>query len=959
MKVCSAMLRRVVVGTCVCLALSVPARAQGVGAIGGTVTDASGGVLPGATLTLSSPGLIGSGQTTHSDAQGTYTFTRLVTGRYSVKAELAGFQTVIQGNIDVNADRTTRADLKLVIGEMAETITVAGQAPLLDTTSALKQTELTRDMLDSLPTGHDVWTISALAPAVVNSTLDVGGRAMTDGSNIVVHGSLPRDQGYLIDGLDVTAPQESSFNLIFDTFVAQEINVQAGQAPAEQSKSGVLMNLVTRTGTNRLAVSAMFDGTNSSLEGSNVSDPALRAQLLNGVPARALAANPNLVPGSSLLHLFDSGVTVGGPIRRDHVWFLGSARHGESYRHDVGDYNSDGTQLLDDASLTNLLGKISWAATRNSQLHSLLTWQRKRQGHQNDATATQFSDSRATKNNDARVWVGIQRWTEVLSPRMFLDITGAWQSQQNDKPPQAEVQLGDISRFDSVTQTVTVASPTYSLPTHGYKQQFRPSLTYVAGNHDVKVGYQFVRSERDTAFMSVDGGLQAIYASGVPTSVKTFNTPTGDNYFNLNHAVFVQDKWRVTSRLTMNIGVRFEHEHEQINDGTSPICQPATTYVAALCFPAVSGVPNWSFVSPRFSAIYDLFGDGRTAIKFVANRYKLSQVGLTDLVNPVKLTNDTRPWTVCGPGQTSGCDLNGDLIPQITELGPSTGFNLGTTNRIASDVKSPYTNEYAAEIEQQLRGQMVVSVGYHYRGRRNIIGAANQAVPTSGYLPLTVTEVSSGRQVTVFNQDPTTKGKFDTLYTNRPQLDDSYNGVDVSFTKRMSRNWMLMGSASFGKTNGDINTNSNGQNTADLNNPNFLFRRGLSATDVPRFFKISGSYEFPYGIRFSASGQYYIGAPTLTTVVVDAKSAKLTQTSQTLIVEPLGTVRLPNISTVNVDISKILTRGRTRVTPQMNIFNLFNTGAATAEVTQLGPSYQNATQILGSRLVKFGVNFNF
>jgi hypothetical protein len=937
----------------------MPALAQGVGAIGGTVTDASGGVLPGATLTLISPGLIGNGQTTHSDAQGVYTFTRLVTGRYSVKVELSGFHTVIQGNIDVNADRTTRADLKLGVGEMAETVTVSGQAPLLDTTSALKQTEMTRDMMDALPTGHDVWTITALAPAIVNSTIDVGGRAMTDGSNILVHGSLPRDQGYLIDGIDVTAPQESSFNLIFDTFVAQEINVQAGQTPAEQSKSGVLMNLVTRTGTNKFTMSAMFDGTNSSLESSNISDPALRAQLLAGVPARAFAANPNLVPGSNLLHLYDSGVTAGGPIVKDHLWFLGSFRHGENYRHDVGDYNGDGTQLLDDNALTNILEKISWAATSNSQLHSMVTWQRKQQGHQSDATATQFSDSRATKHNDARVWVGIQRWTEVLSPRMFLDVTGAWQAQQNNKPPQPEVQQGDISRFDSVTQTITVAAATYSLPTNGYKQQFRPTLTYVAGNHDLKVGYQFVRSERDTAFMSVDGGLQAIYASGVPTSVKTFNTPTGDNYYNLNHAVFLQDKWRINNKVTANLGVRIEHEHEKINDGVSQICQPATTYVPASCYPAVDGVPNWNFVSPRFSLIYDIFGDGRTALKFVANRYKLSQIGLTDLINPVKLTNDTRPWTVCGPTQTSGCDLNGDLIPQINELGASTGFNLGTTNRIDPNIKVPYTNEFAAEVEQQLRGQMVVSIGYHYRGRRNIIGAANLAVPTSGYAPLTVTEVSSVRQVTVFNQDATTKGKFDTFYTNRPQLDDSYNGVDLTMQKRMSRNWMMLASASFGKTDGDINTNTNGQNTADLNNPNLLFRRGVSSTDVPRFLKISGSYEFPYGIRFAATGSYYTGAPTLTTVVVDSKSAKLTQTNQTLIVEPFGTVRLPNITTVNVDVSKIFTHGGSRVTPQMNIFNLFNRNAATAEITQLGPSYGNATQILGSRLVKFGVNINF
>ena len=105
--------RNVVFAALCWLGLSLPALAQGVGAIGGTVTDASGAVLPGVSLTLISPGLIGSGQTTVSDGQGAYEFTRLVPGRYNVKAELQGFRTVVQETIEVNADRTSRADLKL------------------------------------------------------------------------------------------------------------------------------------------------------------------------------------------------------------------------------------------------------------------------------------------------------------------------------------------------------------------------------------------------------------------------------------------------------------------------------------------------------------------------------------------------------------------------------------------------------------------------------------------------------------------------------------------------------------------------------------------------------------------------------------------------------------------------------------------------------------------------------
>jgi hypothetical protein len=949
----TAVIRSLIFAALCWLGLSLPALAQGVGAIGGTVIDPSEGVLPGVTLTLLSPGVIGSGQSTVSDGQGNYAFTRLVPGRYSVKAELQGFQTLVQENIDVNADRTSRADLKLVIGELAETVTVSGQAPLLDTTSALKQTVMTREVLDTLPTGRDVWSITRLAPAIQNRGNDVGGRAMMEQGQAFVHGSLAREQGYLVDGLDVTSPQESAANFFMDTFSAQEMNIQAGQTPADQPKGGVLMNLVTKTGTNSFAFSGMFEGANGDLESNNISNSALRAQLLGGVPARALAANPNLVPGATLQHLFDSAVTAAGPILKDRLWFFSSVRLAELYRYEVGSYNADGTQLLNDNQLTNVLGKGSWAPKRNSQVHTVITWNRKYRPHQNGATATQFADQRATERNDARVWVGIHRWTEVLSPRTALDVAGSWQNQHNDKVPQPEVQVGDIPRFDAVTNTRSVASPDYSFPTRGYKQQIIPSLTYVAGQHDFNVGYHYVRSVRDTNFVGIShspAGLVAIFRDGVPDSVNTYNWPTGSKYINENHAVYVQDKWRVARKLTLNLGVRFEHDAERVNDGKSPLCQQETMFIQGQCFPSISGVPNLNFVSPRLSAIYDLFGDGRTALKFVANRYIMSQVGQSNLVNPIRLTNDTRSWR----------DLDGDLIPQLNELGPSTGFNLGTTNRLDPNLEVPYANEMAAEIEQQLPGQVVFSAGYYYRARRNIIGTTNELVPPGSYIPLQVTEVGSGRQVTVYDQAPATRGLFDVRYANHPELDESFHGVDLTVQKRMSNRWMLMGALSLQTTDGDIYTGVDGYNARDLNDPNNTFRRGMKANEVPVFFKMAGAYELPYGFRVGASAQYYQGLPDDTTVRVSSNTVRLTRNNQTLLVEPRGTNRLSSVSTVDLNIAKTLTeRGGLKVEPQLNIFNLFNASAITSRVTQVGSAYGNAITILGARLVKFGVRVTF
>jgi len=933
------------------IGLASPSFAQGVGGVGGIVTDGSGAVMPGVSLTLLSPGLIGSGQTTISDPEGTYQFSRLVPGKYSVRAELAGFQTALQNNIVVNADRTSRVDFKLAIGQLAETLTVAGELPLLDTTSALKQTVLSRQTLDTLPFAHDVWSIARLVPGVQQTTPDVGGRNMPDGGTMLLHGSIDREEGYWIDGLDVTNPVENGLQFRIDTFGASEVNIQAGRTQADTEKGGVQMNIITKTGTNMLSGSAVVDGANHALESNNVKDPAIRSQLLAGVPPKALAANPNISVGSNTPRIWDGGFNLGGPIQRDRVWFFGSSRESQVYRKQVGSYNADGSQLLDENTMQNLLGKLSWQVTPNGRLHALIDWSRKYRPHQNPANAVQFSDSRATSFNDGRIWVGIYRYTQVLSSRMVLDAAAMHLSGSNDKAPQPEVQKGDIPRFDAITNTLSVASGTYSLPTDTNKQVLQSSIGMMAARHALKAGWQLTRGVRNSFFLSVSNypaGLRAIFRDGVPDSVNTYNTPTGSAWTNLNNALYVQDRWRASRSLTLNLGLRFEHDFERVNDGKSPLCQVETVFIKGQCFPAISGTPNLNLATPRLSAIYDVHGDGRTAVKAAFNRYIVSQVGQSGLINPLRLTNDTRSWN----------DANNDSTPQLGELGTSTGFNLGTTNRLNPDLKVPYTNEFAAELEQQLGKGLMFAGAYTYRGRRQLVGATNLAVPTTSYIPLTVTEVTSGRSVTVYNQSPGLIGQFDVYYDNHPELDDSYHAVDLTVEKRMNDRWMITGAVSFATSEGDINTEG-GQNVADLNNPNFMFRRGPEPGTVGRSLKVAGVYELPKGVTLSADAVYFEGVPQRTTVRVSSNTVKLTQNNQTLDVAPFGAVRTADVKMMDLRITRRVTTGTLRIQPKMEIFNLFNAGVITQRVTQLGPSYGNALAFLGARLIKFGATVEF
>jgi Carboxypeptidase regulatory-like domain len=951
-------IRSIVLAVSMSCVASASALGQGVGAIGGTVVDDSGAVLPGVTVTLSSPGVIGGNQETITDATGAYQFTRLVPGTYSVAAQLQGFRRTIQGGILVSADATSRADVRLALGDVEETITVAGTAPLLDTTSAMNQTVMSREVLDTLPTARDIFSIARLAPALTVGKLDVGGKdSLMNSNNVFIHGSTNLQQQFMIDGMDITS-YSGGISFTIDSFAYQEINYQGGNLPADRSAAGVVSNVITKTGTNQFRGAAAFNGTNSALQSDNLT-PAIEAQLLAGVPAYAKAANPDIEPGAKTLKLWESMLSVSGPVMKDRIWFVASGKLAEVDTLRVGSYNADGTQLLDDNQLRNLLGKGSWAVNQNNQVHFTYGWVHKGRYHQaGGPTVTQFFDTAATFYNPSRNHYQLGRWTNVLSNRVVFDVGAIQHYGQTNRRFQPDlVKPGDIPRFDSVTLINSVAPASEEINA-GRRAQIGANMSLVAASHEFRFGYQFLRTVNErgnNGISNYPSGFRAVYRSDVPDSVNTYNTPTLYARKTHEQAYYIQDKWRATKNLTLNLGFRFETIYGWINGKGEELCQPQTLFINAQCFPSVQGAPDWTTPTPRFSAVYDLRGDGRTALKFSANRYRGFLQGTTypDLVNPIKTVNDTRPWTVCTVGQTSGCDLNGDKIPQINEFGPSTGFNLGTTNRYAEDVTYPKVNEFSGEIEQQLPANVVVSVGYFYRKVFDQIGSRNVAVPTAGYTPLAVTEVSSGKAVTVYNQDPATRGRFDVVYDNSPVLDEHFKGLDISAQKRMSSNWMLMGSVSLG----DNDTYIHGQ--SDLNNPNFQNGRGPEDQNIPVQIKLSASYILPWSITFGASALHYTGWPDTNIVRVTASTVRLTQVTQDIVVEPRGTTRKDDLNVVDVNFGKNFGRGSFKIEPRLEIFNLLNTGVITSRVTQYGPTYGNAIEVYGGRTIKLGAILNW
>src|SRR5687767_5469774 len=451
---------RMVLSLLITACWATAASAQGVGAIAGTVTDASGAVLPGVTVTLTSAqGTVGGNREVFTDERGAYQFVRLVPGTYSVKAVLLGFRPFTQAGIVVNSDTTARADAKLEIGTMEEGIVVTGEAPLLDTSSALKQTVLTQEVLESLPNRMDVWAITRVIPSVIVSKVDVGGSESFLQSGVTVRGT-DNEGGYYIDGMDVSSldGEGDGATMYLDPYAFAESNFLAGNNPAESPRGGLVFNMVTKTGTNQLHGGGMFSGANRGMGFDNFSDK-LRSDLLATLSPAVLAIRPDIKPGADINYIWDTGFWLAGPIKQDKLWFSTTYHYQKLLQFFLGSYNPDGTQTPDDHYLYTTNNKISWQVSRSTQFSYYFTLQRKVNGHRLGGS---FADSKASNSNNKYPTVHQTKWTSSRSSQLLFDASSSIFLVDDRFTRQPDVQMGDIARFDSVTNTATMALGSYS-----------------------------------------------------------------------------------------------------------------------------------------------------------------------------------------------------------------------------------------------------------------------------------------------------------------------------------------------------------------------------------------------------------------------------------------------------------------------------------------------------------------
>lgn len=940
--------RAVVVNICVTLILlggtASPVIGQQTGILSGTVRDTQGAVLPGATVTVTGAVLIGNARTTVSGGSGVYQLPGLPPGSYEVAFDLTGF-TVVKRSAVVEVNRTTRLDVEMGVGTLQETVTVSGASPVVDVSSTVTQTNITKDLYEAVPTGRNPWVMAGLVPGVITGRLDVGGTEGMQQYSLEAFGSADSQKSFSIDGLKTNWPGSGGgFTMQYYGFeMYEEFNMQTASGTAESDVSGIYMNMVTKSGGNRVSSDHNIYFMNDSLQGDNVDD-RLRKRL-------GLASGQQTAAGGNPIDIsYDWSSTLGGPIKRDKVWGFTAMRWWRLDQLQIGARNADGSQAVDDNRIRNMMGKVTYQLATATRASLMFNRNLKDRFHRRDAPYL-FTEDKATVLQDQPAQNLVAQWNQVVGKSIILDARVGRMWGVFPARYQPGVSPTDIALRDTVRNQRFNAAELQSLnPNHRY--QANATLGYfvpsAGGSHDIKGGLQ-LSWEKMKYERIRNGDILLEMRDGVPFQAQIANTPIDSDHRLRTWGAFVQDRWGL-GRLTLNLGVRADGLKGYLPAQTSP----SGTYVGARDF-SKTDVYDFPFnIAPRIGVSYDLRGNGQTAIKAYYGRF-YNQFGsdVLENANPNAFATQNVTWA----------DANGNRRLDPGELGAIPAFSRGLFPRVEPDSNRPYSDEFNAGVEHQLAPNFAVGVSYHRRLHRNGLGVLDLARPASAYTPEVRPYTDSDGQaksITIYKLQPKFGALRNRVIDNVEGLESTYNGVQFDVQKKLSNRWQMLTGLSLQKHKG---FDHNGTFTnVELNNPNVRINRdtGSVFTDLPWTYTLSGSYMLPWTISVSGKYTARAGDPLNRTKVFTFSTPTATQPSETIRVAQRGTDRTETVTQfLDIRLSKRASVGRTSFEGTMDVFNLLNANHVLAQNVALGSTFGRPSRILTPRIVRFGLTARF
>jgi hypothetical protein len=992
-------------GLVIFISFPVFARAQTGASITGTVQDSSGAVLPGVTVEASSPALIEKVRTTTTDSAGQYRIEQLQTGAYVVTFSLPGFNTIRREGVQLSGSFAATVSVDMRVGAVEETVTVTGEAPTVDIQSSSKQRVIDQALLTAIPTGQTPQIAAFMIPGANLSNVDVGGTNIinTTGGSMSIHGGSINDTRVLIDGVTIANAEGTGWaaNMLPNMGSTQEVAVDYSSASAESVTGGLLINMIPKTGGNAFSGTLFATAVNDAFEGSNNTDE-LRLRGLR---------TPN-----SLKQQSDVNPGLGGPLMKDRLWFYAAARFtrqenyvGGLYRNknagDIGKWTYEpdtANRAVNSAIEKSVNLRLTWQMGSAQKLNVFYDQHWRCQCAVTAPTISEeaanqihypISDLRSlayTATPTSRILVearfGVRREGFAYTPNNLAD-------PQRLLIPVVE-QAGLIPGLLYRGGGVSTATQPYQR-TLGVTYPSSASVAYVTGSHSAKAGYYNVTATRDSWVYDNAAHLTYRFSNGVPNQLTQRATPLErSERQKLDLGIYLQDKWTV-GRATLSGGVRFDFFNSYFPEQT--LVPAALVPNRNVTFPRTP-MANWKDGVPRMGASYDLFGNGRTALKGALNKYVIAQ-GLQgtygDTANPVnRLANIvTRTWIDGNGNFAPDCDLTNVLAQDFRPIGgdlcgvvSDTSFGRPTVSLnydpevVTGWGTRPYQWEFAASVQHEVTRGVGVDVGYFRRWYGNFGVTDNLALQPSDFSTFSVTapqdsRLPNGGGTTIsgfydLNPDKVTvvPNNYFTLARNYGKQIQHWNGLDATVNLRFGRRMTLQGGVSTGRSVTDNCEVVAGLPEAALLTAPFCRQVQEFLTDG----KLVGSYTVPK-IDVQVSGLFYSRpGPQLSanlvvpnTTVRASLGRDLSANAQNVtinLVSP-GSMFGDRRNQLDLRLTKPFRLDRTRVGANLEIYNVFNSNAVLTEsATYLNSSlagWRIPQTIIPPRFVKISVQLDF
>jgi hypothetical protein len=932
---------------------------QNFGELVGRAVDEQSGVLPGVTVTLTGPAIMGA-QTAVTNDHGLYRFPAVPSGTCKITFELPGFSTLVREDIVVPVRQTVTVDVAMKVARMQETVTVSGESPVVDVENAKVGARLDQNTLQSVPTSRSIFGSTTVLPGMVMARQDPAGLNAATSTGMIAHGASNYNLNYF--GVTADTPQNYGSMYYMDYNAAEEISVDTAAMGAEiGGGGGANINIIPKSGSNQLRGELYYSGTGKALAADNVDD-ALRSQ---GITA-----------GTRLKKLNDLNGDGGGPIVPKRLWWFGSARDYTTLEQVIGFPKDFKSNLRNYTARVNTL--LSSTTSKSNQLSGFWTYNRKFQPNRN-AGATQPNPI-GTINQQSPKNLFNLNWTSVMSQNRFLEVSSSyfhmhWPSRYSDE----FFALPDNEKTPTMQNLTTGIffngpEPTGERLRDGYRYQTNIAYThyvdgFLGGSHQFKTGFEHWIGWGSDGF-DVYGDTRLQFrndANGVaqPSQLFAYNTPLVQQTHMRNVAAFVQDRASY-SRLTLNLGLRWSFYDgflpEQTGGGGRWF--PQTTY------PKLDAGFNWNTLAPRTSVVWKITDDARNLAKASYSRYyEVMYTGeFADVINPNTI-NTTGLATYKWFGDLNG---NGQVDDNEFDHTPLSTVQ-PRLNRIDPKLKDPRDDEITLGYQRELAANLGMSVSWIQRWFNDATVDEEIGIPVTGYSaqvfndpgPDNVVNTGDDRPITLYNVLSQYRGQNVTFHTNFPGT-QRYKGLEVAVTKRMSDRWQLMGSYVWSRLDGDL--------VVDPNNPNRTIPThtvGRGANDQPHAFKLIGSYLAPWDIHLGANYQALSGLPTDRELRVT-----LTQGATTVRAEPRGTYRADFLNLLSFKADKTFRlNSRTRASGFLEVHNVLNSNAAQNNIGTLTQSFKTQAdfdaakvttsyfgrvqEIVAPRILKLGVKLSF